>query len=121
MFSQIVLTFDSPVGCKRVAAYTTLCCFLVRAWCEHGKIIEINVLTHLNPQFHFFNSFYTCSQGRPKACGEISAAQDMAGEYFWGPVLKLQMIFGEIVFACRNLSLLAPLFWITPVTSYCPL
>jgi hypothetical protein len=25
--------------------------YLVRAWCEHGKIIEINVLKNLNPQF----------------------------------------------------------------------
>lgn len=74
MFSQIALTFDSPVGCKIVAAYISLCCFPVTAWCEHGKIIEINVLTNLNHQIHFFNSFYTCSQGWPKACGDPGQA-----------------------------------------------
>jgi len=51
MFSQISVTSDSPVECKRVAA-----CFPVRAWCEHDKIIEINVLINLNPQFLRFTS-----------------------------------------------------------------
>jgi hypothetical protein len=56
MFSQIAMTFDSPVGYKRVAAYISLCYFPVRTWCEHGKIIEINVLTNLNPRFLRFTS-----------------------------------------------------------------
>lgn len=56
MFSQIAMTFVSPVGCKRVAAYISLCCFPVTNWCEHGKIIEIDVLTNLNPQFLRFTS-----------------------------------------------------------------
>jgi hypothetical protein len=56
MFSQIAMNFDSPVGCRRVAANLSLCCFPVTPWCEHGKIIEINVLTNLNPQFLRFTS-----------------------------------------------------------------